>query len=67
MDEVPPPPPLPKDFTMVSDGNDLFLVRKNGTTAQVTAQQKKQIEDAMDLIFGPLGSGVRVKGPKILD
>jgi hypothetical protein len=58
---------LPKNFTMVSDGNDLFLVRKNGTTEPVTAQQVTEIEIAMEGIFRPLGSGVRVKGPKILD
>jgi hypothetical protein len=58
----------PKDFRLVSDGNNLFLVRKNGTTEPVTPAQALQIEDAVSQVFlQPLGSGVRVKARKIFD
>ena len=61
-------PPLSKDFTLVSDANgNQFLIRKNGETEPVTPQQGSQIEDAVSSIFAPLGSGVRVKAPKIFD
>jgi|GraSoiStandDraft_42_1057292.scaffolds.fasta_scaffold1211417_2 hypothetical protein len=60
-----------KDYTLVSaeNGQDMFLVRKDGATKQLTQQEKNQVEDAVSGLFlnTPLGSGVRVKGPKVFD
>jgi hypothetical protein len=58
-----------KNYTLVSDENgNLFLVQKNGETEQLTNQQKDQVETAVSNIFlTPLGSGVRVKAPKVFD
>jgi hypothetical protein len=59
---------LPKDFRLVSDANgNLFLVRKNGETHPVTSPEASRIEHDVSQIFAPLGSGVRVKAPKIFD
>jgi hypothetical protein len=73
MDDVPPPPavapPPHKKYAIVSnESGDLFLVRKDGETHPLTPSEQENVENTVSSLFlTPLGSGVRVKAPKIFD
>ena len=64
-----------KKYTLVQDANEnMFLASDDESPKPVSPEQKSQIESILtpteapiSALFLPLGSGVRVKLPKIFD